>query len=282
MVRSILVGGARVESDARIELVQRSRTAMPGEVYLPRNHEPVFDPSPTPTRHRRAAFAVTGVARGRLARHTATEHRVSTGGATSKTPRALTPNDAHHVIRRFILAIAFGTLGLLSSPVTAQQSSTQMSFDATIGRSFGHGGGDRQNPNGLALDALLSWRSRRPSLFHGTFAFGAGVNGDKSDSSCLPLPGNGCVPDYPRIYTLGIFYGLEHQGRLGLVRLLAGPSHFRIDGGGGALGAQVRLDVASPALHRIALVGSVRQGLVWNLDRQDFQMTAVGIGLGIY
>src|SRR5688500_9694732 len=32
--------------DARIELVQRGRVAMLGEVYLPRNREPVFDPRP--------------------------------------------------------------------------------------------------------------------------------------------------------------------------------------------------------------------------------------------
>jgi len=46
VVRSNLVSWARVESDARIELVQGRRVAMLGEVYLPRNREPVFDPRP--------------------------------------------------------------------------------------------------------------------------------------------------------------------------------------------------------------------------------------------
>src|SRR5690349_21568900 len=46
VVRSDLASWARTESDARIELVQGSRVAMLGEVYLPRNHEPVFDPRP--------------------------------------------------------------------------------------------------------------------------------------------------------------------------------------------------------------------------------------------
>ena len=46
VVRSNLVSWARVESDARIELVQAGRVTMLGEVYLPRNHEPVFDPRP--------------------------------------------------------------------------------------------------------------------------------------------------------------------------------------------------------------------------------------------
>ena len=46
IVRADLASWARVESDARVELIQGRRTAMLGEVYLPRNHEPVFDPRP--------------------------------------------------------------------------------------------------------------------------------------------------------------------------------------------------------------------------------------------
>ena len=46
VVQSNLVSWARVESDARIELVQGQRVTMLGEVYLRRNHEPVFDPRP--------------------------------------------------------------------------------------------------------------------------------------------------------------------------------------------------------------------------------------------
>jgi len=56
VVRSNLVSWARVESDARIELVQGGRTAMLGEVYLERNHEPVFDPRP---RHGSVVVALT-------------------------------------------------------------------------------------------------------------------------------------------------------------------------------------------------------------------------------
>ena len=46
VVRSDLASWARTESDARIELVQGNNVARLGEVYLPRNHEPVFDPRP--------------------------------------------------------------------------------------------------------------------------------------------------------------------------------------------------------------------------------------------
>jgi hypothetical protein len=173
-------------------------------------------------------------------------------------------------------------VALLPVRATAQQGTSQMSFDATIGRSFGSGGGERRNRDGLALDALISWRGRSRSLFHGAFGFGAGVQGDKADTPCLQVPGSDCVPDFPRIYTLGIFYGLEHQGRAGAARLLAGPTHYRIDGGGGALGAQLRLELVSPAVHRIAAVASARGGLVWKLDRQDYRLAAISVGLGIY
>ncbi len=45
-VRSRLVSWARTESDARIALVQGNHIEILGEVYLPRNGEPVFDPRP--------------------------------------------------------------------------------------------------------------------------------------------------------------------------------------------------------------------------------------------
>jgi hypothetical protein len=54
VVRSDLVSWARTESDARIELVQGDRVEMLGEVYVSRNHEPVFDPRP-----RRGSVVVT-------------------------------------------------------------------------------------------------------------------------------------------------------------------------------------------------------------------------------
>jgi len=166
------------------------------------------------------------------------------------------------------------------SRASAQQS--QISFDATIGRSYGSGGGDRNNRDGLALDALILWRSQSRSFFHGVFGFGAGVQGDKAEDACLPLPGSDCTPDFPRLYTLGVFFGLEHRGRAGGARVVSGPTHYRIDGGGGALGGQLRLELISPAFHRIAAVASARGGLVWKLDRQNYQLAAVSIGLGIY
>jgi len=184
-------------------------------------------------------------------------------------------------IRRFALLALGCTAIALPSRVTAQQNNVQLSFDGTFGRSFGRGGGERTNRDGPALDALLAWRARGRGL-HGVLAFGTGVQGRRDAANCLTLPGTNCVPDYPRVFTLGLFFGAEQRGRIGAVRLLAGPTHYRIDGGGSALGGQARLEFVSPSVHRIAVVGSARGGAVWNLDRQDFRMGAVGIGLGIY
>ena len=185
------------------------------------------------------------------------------------------------VTRQFVL-LALTAVAIVSpARVPGQQSNALLSFDGTIGRSFGRGGGERANRDGPALDALLAWRARGRGL-HGVFGFGTGVQGRRDSDNCLALPGSNCVQAYPRIYTLGLLVGLEQRGRIGAARILTGPTHFRVDGGGSALGGQARLELVSPSVHRIAVVASARGGMVWHLDRQDFRMAAVGIGLGIY
>jgi hypothetical protein len=157
-----------------------------------------------------------------------------------------------------------------------------MSFEATYGQSYGQGGGARQNRDGPALDGLLAWRPRRPGL-HLILGIGTGVQGSHgNDVPCFNLPGVDCVPDFPRVYTLGLLAGAEKRGRVGAARLVAGPTHFRADGGGSALGVQTRFELVSPPFHRLAAVLSARGGLVWNLDRQDYRLGAIGIGLGFY
>ena len=184
------------------------------------------------------------------------------------------------LIRRPVLLAAFCAGALLPACVAAQESTTLRSFEATYGQSYGHGGGDRQNRDGPALDALLSSRPRRPGL-HVAFGIAVGAQGSHaSGPPCLNLPGIDCVPDFPRIYTLGILAGLEKRGQFGAARLIAGPTHFRADGGGATLGGQARLELVSPPLHRMVAVLSTRLGLAWNLDRQDYRLSAIGVGLG--
>jgi len=188
--------------------------------------------------------------------------------------------ESRHLIRHPILLTAVCVGALVPACVTAQESATLMSLEGTYGRSYGQGGGARQNRDGPALDALLSSRPRRPGL-HVAFGIAVGAQGSHaSGPPCLNLPGIDCVPDFPRIYTLGILAGLEKRGQFGAARLIAGPTHFRADGGGATLGGQARLELVSPPLHRMVAVLSTRLGLAWNLDRQDYRLSAIGVGLG--
>jgi hypothetical protein len=190
--------------------------------------------------------------------------------------------ELRRLICRPVLLAALCAGSVSPACVTAQQSATLMSFEATYGRSYGQGGGARQNRDGPALDALLASRPRRPGL-HLAFGIGVGVQGSHaSDAPCINLPGVDCVPDFPRIYTLGLLAGIEKRGQFGAARLIGGPTHFRADGGGVGFGGQARLEFVTPPLHRIAAVLSARGGLAWNLDRQDYRLGAIGIGLGFY
>lgn len=188
--------------------------------------------------------------------------------------------ESRHLICRPVLLAAVCVGALVPACVAAQESATLMSLEGTYGRSYGQGGGARQNRDGPALDALLSSRPRRPGL-HVAFGIAVGAQGSHaSGPPCLNLPGIDCVPDFPRIYTLGILAGVEKRGQFGAARLIAGPTHFRADGGGATLGGQARLELVSPPLHRVVAVLSSRLGLAWNLDRQDYRLGAIGIGLG--
>jgi len=173
---------------------------------------------------------------------------------------------------------------VLPRDAVAQRSGAQWVLEGTFGRSAGSGGGVRRERDGTAIDGLLMSRARRRSgIAHLVLAFGGGLEGPSNPETCLALPGSGCVPDFPRIYSFGLFVGAEHSGRFGDVRLLAGPTHYRVDGGGSSLGGQARLEVATPsAFDHVALVASARGGLVSNLDRQSFRLAAIGIGLAVH
>jgi len=177
-------------------------------------------------------------------------------------------------------AIAGGLLVISFRQADAQRR--VISAEVTVGQSTGRGGvygGDR---SGLALDGLVSTRTITPARFHGILGVGGGIEGpDAKSNNCLREPVAGCVPNFPRITSFGLYLGAEHVGRFGDARLMAGPTHYGAAGGGGALGIQMRLQLATPTVHRIQLVGSARGGFAWNLDRQDIRLGAVGIGLGV-
>ena len=185
---------------------------------------------------------------------------------------------------RSTLFAALFAVVLLPRAASAQRSGSQWVLEGTFGRSTGGGGGVRRERDGTALDGLLMSRPRtRSGLLHLVLAFGGGLEGPTDPETCLALPGSGCVPDFPRIYSFGLYVGAEHSGGFGDVRLLAGPTHYRIDGGGSSLGGQARFEVATPSVFdHVALVASARGGFVSNLDRQRFRLGAIGVGLAVH
>ena len=180
------------------------------------------------------------------------------------------------------LVCAVALFGLVSLPHRVDAQRRVVSAEVTVGQSTGRGGAYGGDRSGIALDALVATRAIGPEAVHAILGAGGGLEGpDAKANNCLRQPTTGCVPDFPRIYTLGLFIGAEHVGRFGDVRLMTGPTNFRASGGGSALGVQARLQLATPTFHRVQLVGSARGGFAWNLDRQDIRLGAVGIGLGL-
>jgi hypothetical protein len=184
------------------------------------------------------------------------------------------------------LSAVLGTAALIAigapRPLQAQHP-RPLSVDATIGGGYGRGGDHLVNRNATAVDALLGWRTRPArggALLLGMSGAWHGNVG--SDAVCHVAPSGGCAADYPSLTSVGVVGGWElrsARGRLGVsARGLAGPAYYHA-GGSATLGAQARMDLATPALGPIALVASVRGAVLPRFRDQTLTLGAVGIGL---
>ena len=90
-------------------------------------------------------------------------------------------------------------------------------------------------------------------------------------------PRGGCTPAYPLFYSVGALAGWQWgRGRDASVRALSGAGYYRAvrrDGGGGTIGLQCRIDLATAALWRVALIGSLRGAVL-----PSFRGDAHGLG----
>ena len=130
---------------------------------------------------------------------------------------------------------------------------------------------------------MISWRAvplRVGTLVLGLNAAAAGQLGN-GDSCLINFVDNSCAPDYPQFTTFGVMAGVELAGRAGTVRALIGPALFYTDGNGNAGGAQARIDLASPTLYHVALVGSLGGALVPSFHGDSYQLGSIGIGIRI-
>lgn len=182
--------------------------------------------------------------------------------------------------RTLLCVVAMCCLVVLPRQSLAQRR--VISAEVTVGTGSGGGGAYGGDRSGTALDALVSSRTITPGFAHAILGVGGGIEGpDAKSNNCLQQPTPSCVPNFPRIYSFGLYVGAEHVGQFGDVRLMTGPTSYRASGGGTALGIQGRLQLATPTFHRVQLVGSARGGFAWNLDRQNIRLGAVGIGIGV-
>lgn len=186
-------------------------------------------------------------------------------------------------MQRSVCILLFLASLATAAPLGAQEG-PPVSLDLVVGPAYGRGGAEYQNRSGVALDGTLAWRARAVRGGSLLLALSAGRQGGfGSDLTCLPLPGGGCTPDYPRFRTTGGLIGWEIAHRRGAgMRLMAGPTHYRAeDGGGRALGIQGRIDAATPSVLHLALVGSVRADMVPSYDRHALLLGALALGVRI-
>jgi hypothetical protein len=183
--------------------------------------------------------------------------------------------------RLHVLAI----LGVgLGTPLFAQER-TPASLEASAGVGFGRGGTFRDR-TAIALDATLGWRIGETASGAMVLALSGGVQGNSGATDiCVIAPDGGCVPAYPLFYSLGAAAGWEWaRGRGASARVLAGPAYYRAvrrDGGGGTVGLQGRVDLATPALWRVALVGSLRGAVLPSLRGDAHTLGTAGLGVRV-
>jgi hypothetical protein len=210
------------------------------------------------------------------------EHHPRSGNAASGDRARLLYG--YRYMRRFrshvlgLLVLAAGPQLLAQAPPPAS-----LEFRAGLGSSLG---GAYHERAGLALDATVASRIRRTPGRSIVVAANWGVQGTPAaGNDCVTPNGSGnCLPASPLFVSFSALAGLEWARGHGVAaRTLIGPAYYsNIRGpGGGALGVQGRMDLASPTQGRVALVASL-QGAVLPSFRSDVHaLGSIGLGLRI-
>lgn len=188
-----------------------------------------------------------------------------------------------------ILQVAVAGIIAAAHPAESLDAQTPrvLSLDATLGGGAGIGGNEVYRRGGIAVDALLGMRLRvagRGALMAG---LSAGFQGPVGSSDVCHFGSRGqCLDDFPSISPVAVLAGWEWRREDGVtLRVLAGPSHVRLDGDdtagqrGRAAGGQGRVDVAMPPLGPVALVASLRGNLVPAFHGQTLGTWAAGVGI---
>lgn len=183
---------------------------------------------------------------------------------------------------------------LLLVPVgLSAQAPRPLTLDASLGASRGSGGGEFRDRGGVALDGLVARAFRGApggALIGGVSASFQGT--PWSDDMCVMGSRGQCLDQFPMVSTIGVLAGWEGRRGTGrstgaTARLLAGPAYVHMDGDdsagqrGSTAGLQARLDLATPHLGPVALVGSLRGTAVPRFRGETYGAWAFGVGLRI-
>ena len=175
-----------------------------------------------------------------------------------------------------LVVLLAGSADLLSAQVRPART-----FDITAGPGVTFS--DQYNSQDAAAAGELTFARRIHPASPVTSVLAVSVGGQVQLSgvdACLVHPGGDCTArDVPSLFHVGLLGGSEFLTWLP-VRVLAGPAFYFGEGTKGA-GAQVQLDVATPALGRVALLLSGRGSYVARFDGQRLQLGTVGLGLRV-
>jgi hypothetical protein len=183
---------------------------------------------------------------------------------------------------RLRLLAVFGVV--MTMPLAAQERSP-VSLEASFGVGSGRSERTYRDRTAPVIDAMLTWRIRPDA--NGAILLGLSVGGHGVmtgvTSDCILMPDGGCMAPYPAFHSLGLLVGREWRRWAGSsVRALAGPALYRADwrsGGGRTGGLQGRVDIASPPVWRVALLGSVRGAVLPGYRRERHTLGAIGLGI---
>jgi len=176
----------------------------------------------------------------------------------------------------------------LDAQTASTRFPTRWSIEASVGKSGGAGGNPRaQHANGGVADVGVTLGLREGSAGTMLAAATYGLHLDNGQDLSCPLDPvtMGCIPDYPEFSGPSLLAGWQSpRPERGSLRLLAGPGLYRANNRdiGNTLGWLARVDIASPSLMRVSLVGSARATLVPNAEGTRYRQTALGLGLRIH
>jgi hypothetical protein len=181
-----------------------------------------------------------------------------------------------------VLAVGLGAPVLAQDRPAVPPVSVEVSLGAGVGR-----GGTFRDRVGVALDATLGWRVRPTADGALVLALSGAVQGSPAAVDiCLLTPDGTCVPAYPFFYSVGLTGGREWALRQNASdRFLAGPAYYgagnRHGAGSRAFGLQGRVDVATPPLWRVALLGSFRGAVLPSYGGDAHVLAAAGLGVRV-